>query len=79
LFVYTHHFYPFAAEQALCRESDQLRNVSQKYENDKKSWAAVIPILERKIKVKLIECMPYHTNSWNWLSKTNFRLLILRA
>ncbi|XP_062217052.1 kinesin-like protein KIN-14E [Phragmites australis] len=37
-------------EQALGRESDQLRNVSQKYENDKKLWAAAISNLERKIK-----------------------------
>ncbi|XP_012704224.1 kinesin-like protein KIN-14E isoform X2 [Setaria italica] len=37
-------------EQALGRESDQLRNVSQKYENDKKLWTAAISNLERKIK-----------------------------
>ncbi|KAF8780369.1 hypothetical protein HU200_001481 [Digitaria exilis] len=37
-------------EQALGRESGQLRNVSQKYENDKKLWTAAISNLERKIK-----------------------------
>ncbi|KAG2555286.1 hypothetical protein PVAP13_9KG561500 [Panicum virgatum] len=37
-------------EQALGRESGQLRNVSQKYENDKKLWIAAISNLERKIK-----------------------------
>ncbi|XP_062209600.1 kinesin-like protein KIN-14E [Phragmites australis] len=37
-------------EQALSRDSDQLRNVSQNYENDKKLWAAAISNLERKIK-----------------------------
>ncbi|KAJ1299133.1 hypothetical protein BS78_01G508300 [Paspalum vaginatum] len=37
-------------DQALGRESDQRRNVSQKYENDKKLWAAAISNLERKIK-----------------------------
>ncbi|TVU48633.1 hypothetical protein EJB05_08274 [Eragrostis curvula] len=38
-------------EQALGRESDQLRSVSQNYENDKKLWVAAISNLERKIKV----------------------------
>ncbi|XP_039827651.1 kinesin-like protein KIN-14E [Panicum virgatum] len=37
-------------EQALGRESGQLRNVSQKYENDKKLWTAAISNLKRKIK-----------------------------
>ncbi|KAL6847623.1 hypothetical protein ACP4OV_022649 [Aristida adscensionis] len=36
--------------QALGRESDELRNVSQNYENDKKLWAAAISNLESKIK-----------------------------
>ncbi|CAL4920379.1 unnamed protein product [Urochloa decumbens] len=37
-------------EQALDRHSDQLRSVSQKYENDKKLWTAAISNLESKIK-----------------------------
>ncbi|CAL4928651.1 unnamed protein product [Urochloa decumbens] len=37
-------------EQVLDRHSDQLRTVSQKYENDKKLWTAAISNLERKIK-----------------------------
>ncbi|CAN6314304.1 unnamed protein product [Urochloa humidicola] len=37
-------------EQALGRHSDQLRSVSQKYENDKKLWTAAISNLERKVK-----------------------------
>ncbi|ONL92879.1 kinesin-like protein KIN-14E [Zea mays] len=36
--------------QTLGRESDQLRNVSRKYKNDKKLWVAAISNLERKIK-----------------------------
>ncbi|KAL6660269.1 hypothetical protein ACP70R_002391 [Stipagrostis hirtigluma subsp. patula] len=36
--------------QSLGKESEQLRNVSQNYENDKKLWAAAISNLERKIK-----------------------------
>ncbi|XP_021311969.1 kinesin-like protein KIN-14E [Sorghum bicolor] len=36
--------------QALGRESDQLRDVSHKYENDKKLWSAAISNMERKIK-----------------------------
>jgi len=47
-------FIHFLTVQALGRESDQLRNVSHKYENDKKLWAAAISNLEKKIKVKLI-------------------------
>lgn len=47
-------FIHLPTEQALGRESDQLRNVSQKYENDKKLWTAAISNLERKIKVKKI-------------------------
>jgi hypothetical protein len=54
LHIYAHHFYAMPTEQALGRESDQLRNVSQKYENDKKLWTAAISNLERKIKVKTI-------------------------
>ncbi|CAN6308312.1 unnamed protein product [Urochloa humidicola] len=37
-------------EQTLGRHSDQLRSVSQKYENDKKLWTAAISNLERKVK-----------------------------
>ncbi|KAL5217241.1 hypothetical protein ABZP36_017925 [Zizania latifolia] len=37
-------------EQVLERQTDQLRNVSQKYENAKKLWAAAISNLENKIK-----------------------------
>ena len=40
-------------DKALGRESDQRRNVSQRYENDKKLWAAAISNMEKKIKVKL--------------------------
>lgn len=47
-------FIHLLTEQALGRESDQLRNVSQKYKNDKKLWTAAISNLERKIKVKPI-------------------------
>ncbi|MBC2899365.1 hypothetical protein CFC21_112208 [Triticum aestivum] len=37
-------------EQVLDTQTDQLRKVSQNYENDKKLWAAAISNLERKIK-----------------------------
>ncbi|XP_040378751.1 kinesin-like protein KIN-14E [Oryza brachyantha] len=37
-------------EQVLDSQADQLRNVSQKYENAKKLWAAAISNLENKIK-----------------------------
>uniref|UniRef100_A0A0E0K7U2 Kinesin-like protein n=1 Tax=Oryza punctata TaxID=4537 RepID=A0A0E0K7U2_ORYPU len=37
-------------EQVLDRQADQLRSVSQKYENAKKLWAAAISNLENKIK-----------------------------
>jgi len=47
-------FIHFPTVQTLGRESDRLRNVSHKYENDKKLWAAAISNLEKKIKVKLI-------------------------
>jgi kinesin family protein C2/C3 len=47
-------FIHFPTVQALGRESDQLRDVSHKYENDKKLWSAAISNMERKIKVKLI-------------------------
>uniref|UniRef100_A0A0D9YUT1 Uncharacterized protein n=1 Tax=Oryza glumipatula TaxID=40148 RepID=A0A0D9YUT1_9ORYZ len=40
------------AEQALDRQADQLRSVSQKYENANKLWAAAISNLENKIKSK---------------------------
>uniref|UniRef100_A0A0E0NHM1 Uncharacterized protein n=1 Tax=Oryza rufipogon TaxID=4529 RepID=A0A0E0NHM1_ORYRU len=39
------------AEQALDGQADQLRSVSQKYENANKLWAAAISNLENKIKV----------------------------
>uniref|UniRef100_A0A0E0NNQ8 Kinesin motor domain-containing protein n=1 Tax=Oryza rufipogon TaxID=4529 RepID=A0A0E0NNQ8_ORYRU len=38
------------AEQVVDRQADQLRSVSQKYENAKKLWAAAISNLENKIK-----------------------------
>lgn len=47
-------FIHFLTVQTLGRESDQLRNVSRKYKNDKKLWVAAISNLERKIKVKLV-------------------------
>ncbi|XP_052149349.1 kinesin-like protein KIN-14E isoform X2 [Oryza glaberrima] len=37
-------------EQVIDRQADQLRSVSQKYENAKKLWAAAISNLENKIK-----------------------------
>ncbi|WVZ55152.1 hypothetical protein U9M48_005852 [Paspalum notatum var. saurae] len=37
-------------DEALGREGDQRRNVSQRYENDKKLWSAAISNMERKIK-----------------------------
>uniref|UniRef100_A0A0E0CU29 Kinesin motor domain-containing protein n=1 Tax=Oryza meridionalis TaxID=40149 RepID=A0A0E0CU29_9ORYZ len=37
-------------EQVVDRQADQLRSVSQKYENAKKLWAAAISNLENKIK-----------------------------
>jgi hypothetical protein len=39
------------AEQVLDRQADQLRSVSQKYDNANKLWAAAISNLENKIKV----------------------------
>nr|BAD25118.1 kinesin motor protein-like [Oryza sativa Japonica Group] len=41
----------FGSEQVLDRQADQLRSVSQKYENANKLWAAAISNLENKIKV----------------------------
>ncbi|EEC80349.1 hypothetical protein OsI_22432 [Oryza sativa Indica Group] len=38
-------------EQVLDTQADQLRSVSQKYDNAKKLWAAAISNLENKIKV----------------------------
>uniref|UniRef100_A0A0D9ZLV0 Uncharacterized protein n=1 Tax=Oryza glumipatula TaxID=40148 RepID=A0A0D9ZLV0_9ORYZ len=38
------------AEQVLDRQADQLRSVSQKYENANKLWAAAISNYENKIK-----------------------------
>ncbi|KAL5209895.1 hypothetical protein ABZP36_005518 [Zizania latifolia] len=44
-------------EQVLEIQADQLRNVSQKYENAKKLWAAAISNLENKIKAMKQEQM----------------------
>ncbi|BAF08190.2 Os02g0212600 [Oryza sativa Japonica Group] len=43
--------YAVVGEQVLDRQADQLRSVSQKYENANKLWAAAISNLENKIKV----------------------------
>ena len=52
MFLYAHHCFTFLTEQVLDRQADQLRSVSQKYENANKLWAAAISNLENKIKVK---------------------------
>ncbi len=52
MFIYAHRCSTFLTEQVVDRQADQLRSVSQKYENAKKLWAAAISNLENKIKVK---------------------------
>nr|BAD25128.1 unknown protein [Oryza sativa Japonica Group] len=51
MFLYAHHCFTFLTEQVLDRQADQLRSVSQKYDNANKLWAAAISNLENKIKV----------------------------
>ena len=43
-------------EQAVEKQTGKLRDVSERYEHDKKSWFAAISNLEDKIKVCTISC-----------------------
>lgn len=62
MLMYAHQCFTFLTEQVLDTQADQLRSVSQKYDNAKKLWAAAISNLENKIKVEQIYLQCYNKN-----------------